>query len=232
MAYRGALYVAGGHTSDGVYFAVPAANGALAGWQATTALPGLRARHALAAWDGRLYVVGGEDGQSDTVATVLYASVASNHTVGDWIETTPLPEPRQDLAAVAHDGHLLALGGRSGGDGNTQRDTVWAAPIRTDGSLGEWAELPPLPAARYNHAAFVRGDHVYVVGGRAGGTCFSDVLHARLGPGARPGPWTSAPALPAPRSHLGVAASHGFLYAVGGADGGGNRDWAAFVRFR
>jgi len=232
VAYRGAPYVVGGRNRSTVYFAQPVADGTIAGWQQTTALPEDRERHAAAAWDGRLYVAGGTDSQGTTYASVRVATVASNHTVGEWLPATDLPETRRDPATVAHDGWLWVLGGRAEADGTTQRGTVWAAPIQPDGSLGEWTEPGSLPAAVYAHTALVRGEHLYLVGGRAGATCSTAVHTARLLPGGRLGPWTPGPQLSAPRAYLGVAALDGHLYAVGGADCTANRDWAVFVPLR
>jgi len=232
LSYRGALFQAGGLNQPSVYVGVPEPNGTISAWQETTPLPEDRMRFAMAAWDGRLYVAGGHGPDGSSFGSVRHATVASDLTVGEWLPAVDLPAARRDVALAAHDGWLWALGGRSDGTGASQTATVFAAPIRPDGSLVEWTERTQLPAASFGHAAFVRGDHLYVVGGNAGGSAMSTVHTARLRPGGHLGAWVPGPRLPEPRAFLGVAAIGSTLYAIGGAGRLGNSDWAASARIR
>jgi len=235
LAYRGAIYLAGGRGRTSVYVAVPAADGSIAAWAPTTDLLVPRERFGLAGWDGRLYVVGGNDGQGGSpYASVHHAAVAADHTVGVWLESRDLPAPRHDAGVVVHDGWLWVVGGRET-DQRTQRDTVFAAPILPDGALGEWTQPASLAAAAYGQAAVVRGDRLYVFGGATHAGGLDSVLSTRLLADGQLGAWASEAPLSARRAYLGLAVLDGTVHALGGSStgtAGGNRDWAARVPIR
>src|SRR5262245_22862914 len=69
------------------------ANPTLQPWSSTTSLPEGRSRNGAVYNDGYLYLVGGVN-NGGTIATVSYAAVNANGTVGPWINTTPLPAAR------------------------------------------------------------------------------------------------------------------------------------------
>ncbi|MEM8638146.1 MAG: 4-oxalocrotonate tautomerase [Cyanobacteria bacterium P01_G01_bin.54] len=68
---------------------------------------------------------------------------------------------RQRHTTVRVDDQLVVIAGGA----KQVLATVEAAALEEDGSLGDWQALPPLPAARYAHAAFVHDGSIYVSGG-------------------------------------------------------------------
>jgi hypothetical protein len=91
--------------------------------------------------------------------------------LGDWIASTPFPEPRSHHALVAHGHSLYAIGGlnRARLFDDTDLIDVLRADIAEDGSLGEWSAVGEYPSYIAVHAAFVLADAVYVVGGLTSG---------------------------------------------------------------
>ncbi len=107
VVYNGYLYVLGGNTVSGgstatssVIFAPINATGSLGSWSSTTALPGTKevARSAFA-YNGYMYQVGNRDNGNfilgTPTATVVYAPINANGSLGSWSTTTPF------LSAVA-----------------------------------------------------------------------------------------------------------------------------------
>ncbi len=170
-AASGRIYVSGGYTpqrgTNHVYFTTQNADGTLGPWQATASLPVSNLyRHAMAATDTTLYVIGGYDG-SNVRREVHAAHINHDGTLGPW-QTSNLPSPREYLGAVIHDGRLLVLGGRDHRD-SPGLTHVEAAFINSDGSLGAWTSEPALPEPLYRLGAVTVHRHgsnsVYVLGG-------------------------------------------------------------------
>jgi hypothetical protein len=83
------------------------------GWSPTLSPMPTPRQHlaAVTAPDGRIYVVGGRVGSSDTASVEVY-----NPALGVWSTVANLSVPREGLAlAVMSSGNLVALGGRSQG---------------------------------------------------------------------------------------------------------------------
>lgn len=140
--------------------------------------------HAMAAFNGYLYIIGGKFQYVRTDCypvssvpcfsptptvwnyTILYTAIHEDGTLSDWREVT-LPEntgPYTPGVTVAN-GHLYIIGGW---DGERNRTTVVSARLLPDGGLGPWNEETPLPVGLSKHAVTVSGKFIYVVGGNTG----------------------------------------------------------------
>jgi hypothetical protein len=162
--------------TDVVYRARVLQSGALGGeWATLAALPAPRAYHATAAATaytaaldtattaGHLYVVGGQDDEGTTVATVFVAHVDLTGDITGWTATASLPEPLHAARALVFRGFLYVAGG-AGVDGSPVA-TMYRAPVGADGMLGEWTELGDLPVATAFHSFVNFGPFLYVMGG-------------------------------------------------------------------
>jgi hypothetical protein len=102
VAANNRVYVVGGLSGSGypledVQYAVMSANGALGDWVETTPFDGGRYAHAIALFNGRIYVVGGVSttgGGDVPLADVQYATIESNGELGAWQTGPSLPAPR------------------------------------------------------------------------------------------------------------------------------------------
>lgn len=181
------LYVVGGTGSAGqalsnVYFASIQANGALGTWTPVRDLPEGRHNHSVAAYNNRLYVVGGAVG-SAARGTVYYAVVNGDGSLGAW-QTTTLPSARYDHEAAINDGRLVVLGGTE--NGTSSLSQVIAAPIDPNGHLGAWRNEPALPEALDRHASVTvrknNSDYLFVLGGYHDNVVRSAVYHSDVPP--------------------------------------------------
>ncbi len=165
--------------------------GTIGAWTATTTFTttSMPARYGLSAvaYNGYLYVMGGQAGASTGDCTaiycngVFYAPINSNGTIGAWtpttfFTTTSMPA-RYGLSAVAYNGYLYVMGGHAAtatGDCTTGSDYcngVFYAPINSNGSIGTWTATTTFTTtsmpARAQFAAVVYNGYLYVMGGAA-----------------------------------------------------------------
>jgi hypothetical protein len=186
-------------------------------WQVTDGPA--RAGLAAAVWNGRLYVAGGSS-PSGNSTDVLFAPLSPTGAPGALTSTTPLRAPRAEFGMAALSGRLYVAGG-----GTAEVDF---ASIGADGSVGSFAATRPLPQA-VSGAGFIAADgRLYAVGGMRmtstpPATYFADVFVGTPDPITGQVSWAAGTPLPAGRSRLGVIASAGSLYVVGGEiDDGAN----------
>src|SRR5271163_4090166 len=100
------------------------------------------------------------------------SAAASGETAGNgtWTVKAPLPAARSEVAAVALDGKLHALGGVASGTSGPYHDAY-------DPATDTWSSRAPLPAALDQLGVAVAGGNIYAFGGVAAGA-HSDVSAA------------------------------------------------------
>jgi hypothetical protein len=100
----GHLYFTEGFTSgngDRVLFTSIQPDGSLGPWQYAAPLPFGRAAHGFVFAGGFLYAIGGVDQTTNTeTASVQFAAVAADGTLGAWVDTAPLPATLTGVDAV------------------------------------------------------------------------------------------------------------------------------------
>lgn len=197
------VYVVGGADStntprDSVLYATVPGSGALSSWTKTMVLPAPIAFGAAVVLtpansqvtSSYLLVLGGDSTASGKpVATVYRGTLSASGAVTGWSTTTALPAPAHSLGAVVFNGSVYIAGGS--GTGNAPVATVYRAAINSDGTLGAWAPLAPLPFARSYCAVGVNGTFLYALGGDSSSvtpndssslktTSLSDVVYAQI----------------------------------------------------
>ena len=65
------------------------------------------------AYNGYLYIIGGNDG-AVPLNVVQFAPINADGTIGAWTATTPLTTTRQGQTNVAYNGYLYLIGGHDG----------------------------------------------------------------------------------------------------------------------
>ncbi len=159
------IYLLGGNTGispdDSVTYAPINANGSIGSWTATTSLPDTLTAGAAVVHNGRVYFAGGNDGSARTDG-VYYATFNPNGTLGTWQTTTALPEEREGAGLVEYNGYLFSIGGYNA---TNIVDTVYAAPINTNGSVGAWSTTASLPDARTVSGVATYNGFVYNLAG-------------------------------------------------------------------
>lgn len=219
VAANGFLYLVGGIDGSGtvvptVYVAPVNANGTLGTWTTTTPVPTPVRSTRPAFYNGYLYVAGGTNGSANS-ATVYYARVNANGTLGNWATTTSLPQAQVSHSTVAYNGRLYIVGGNPG----SCISTVRYATINANGTLGGWSTTSALPDARCGivEAATVSNGRIYVVAGFDNSFPTTSVLYATVNANGTLGAWqTNATTLATSREYAAVEAANGYLFAIGG----------------
>ncbi len=174
---------------------------------------------------GYVYALGGMESGS-AVATVRYATIDSEGTIGAWSTTTALPAARAyHGAVVVHDptdnkDYIVVFGGRD--SGGTVQTTVYWTTQGASGALAAWTTASAgLPTAKESHGVAVVGEYVFAIGGAvAGPAATTGVAYNTIRRIINNSSWTAGTVLPAARTQTRTCSSGLVLYVVGGDDGG------------
>lgn len=204
------IYVPGGRQADGkpsVFLQAYDLRRSV--WETRAALPAPRSAYALAAFEGKLYLFGGWDGQS-----VVDTAFEYDPALDRWRSLSRLPSARMYASAAALSTKLMLVGGT---DGSKALDSVLAYYPERDGN-GDvpWEVKASLPSGRYAMGLASLADNLYLVGGQG-----SQANQAGLSPlmyTQADDKW--APFDNPPRAEgegLALTALQNKLYAIGGA---------------
>ena len=233
--YNGYVYAAAGSDSanaalSGIEYTKidPPKQVEMTAWATTTAFGALgqqsknriltRSGHSSVVYNGYIYLIGGSNTVSP-FANVDYAPLNADGTVGAWVATTALPSGRAGHASVAYNGYVYAFGGQDNPGAITA--TSYYAPLNADGTVGAWAITTALPVASSEVGVSTYNGYVYITGGTtATGVFTNQVRYAPINANGTLGAWTSTTNLPANRGIHASMAINGFLYIIGGYEGG------------
>ena len=165
----------GSTAMDTVDYAPINSGGPVGVWSTTTALPGVVDNATSVTYNGYVYVMGGNNG-STAMATVDYAPINSNGTLGAWSSTTALPQTLDYATSVEYDGYIYIMGGES----SSIQATVDYAPINSNGTLGAWSSTTALPQTLSLATSVAYNGYVYVTGGSNGSTESGNTYYAQL----------------------------------------------------
>src|ERR671918_893076 len=135
----GLIYVVGGVGPEGVAQRTMVLHPAAGRWSVTEGLGRPREHMGVAAFDERVYAVGGRAGSLEGFGDVEVLDPGT----GSWSPLPDLPTPRGGMAAAAtSNGFVVAAGGEE--EGGTFHE-VEAFDVEAE----LWVELPPMPTARH-----------------------------------------------------------------------------------
>lgn len=150
----GTVIVPGGYTAAGVPTSIVEAYHPLSDtWTTLAPLPAPRFAYAIAAYQTRVYVIGGWDGQR-YVDTVFVYDVAANR----WTTGVPLPLARGFSAAAALNDALYVVGGYADGREFDTCDRFVVAESR-------WESCAPLLVTRGGLGLVSMAGRLYAIGG-------------------------------------------------------------------
>lgn len=242
FAYNGFMYVVGGVSGSATYYndvryAAINSGGTLGAWadggnNFTTA----RAGHTAVAYNGYIYVLGGETAAAtSTVGTVVsstaqdqYAQINGNTgaIATAFANTTAFTTPRAGHASFVYNGRAYVMGGYSqygtgaGTSPNFGRlDSSYSAPINSDGTLGTWTLAATNWTPLYNFNVAISNGYLYMIGG-INSTGRNTLYYSRIeSDGTFGGSWSQEANLSSVRQNFGAAIYNGIIYATGGFDG-------------
>lgn len=188
-------------TTDGTLQSPNPGNGACSGWctDASYSLPVALTNFSMIAYNGFLYVIGGQDSTGTVQDTIYIAKLGANGEPQLWNPTwNPATDPtkstwtawyssptmklstaRAGIAAVAYNNRLYVSGGRTA---TGPVNTMEIADILPTGQVGSWSSSAALPYNVYNHGSFIYNDRMYILGGAStvGGAPISTVYYNKI----------------------------------------------------
>ncbi len=191
--------------------------GSVGTWTGGSTFTTARSSQGTVAYNGYMYVIGGDSGSNTAISSVQYVPINSNASLGTWAATTALPAVRTNFSAVAYNGYIYVAGGTDGT--NPYADVLYAA-INSDGTLGSWKTGTSFTTARSGAGTVAYNGYLYVYGGYNGGG-LADVQYAPLNGDGSLGSWTSTTSFSTGRRIFMGVQNNGYLYVVGGDTGTG-----------
>ena len=211
-----------------------------ANWSTGGAVNVARSRAATVAYNGYIYVFGGQNSSSVAINDVQFAPLTSG-VVGTWHYTHNSTDDstsfvagfltaRWGLTAVAYNGYMYLLGGTT--NGSTYLSDVQFAPINSDGTIGTWhythsstddgtTLVSGFTTARAFMGTVVYNGYLYVYGGTTNGSASTtSVLYAQINADGTIGTWTTngTSLTGTGRYAFAAAVYNGFIYIIGGRD--------------
>jgi DNA-binding CsgD family transcriptional regulator/N-acetylneuraminic acid mutarotase len=204
----GEIFVPGGRTASGqVVDVLEAYDPRQDSWTERAPMPGALSGYAMVAFEGKLYLFGGWDGQRYLNTTYSYDPAQNT-----WRGLTPMPTARAFAGAGVAGGRIHVVGGYDGKQALPVNEQY--IPELNLRQADAWLRSEPLPAGCYRMGIAVLADSIYLVGGEAGpGMCLTPIRFLSqdnrwvqfTGPGEDLG------------AGLGLVALESQLYAMGGS---------------
>jgi DNA-binding CsgD family transcriptional regulator/N-acetylneuraminic acid mutarotase len=138
-------------------------------WEERAALPLPLSGYALVAYEGRLYLFGGWDGQK-------YLDTVFTYDPGQdrWEELTAMPTARAFAGAVIASGKIHIIGGYDGTHALSVNEIY--LPDRDKEEDNPWMVGEPMPEGRYSFGVASVADMLQVVGGTGNGQDVDTIL--------------------------------------------------------
>ena len=205
--------------------AAGSSSAAPARWQQLPDVPQTVLAASVAAYHGKIWVVGGTRGPNHDPVTDVYAYDPQKHrwlTADDRIPQLPDPRAHAALVATSNPDRLYLIGGNGLDDSkppsDLDRHPVETNVLRLDSDATEWTEDDhPLPQERESGAAAFDGTRIVFAGGNEYPNdpgAKKDDVWART----PDGDWTRLGPLQQPRDHLAAATDGaGTVWFVGGS---------------
>jgi len=166
--------------------------------------------------DGKIYVVGGMNGNGASVATVE----AFDPVTETWSAEPPMTTRRDNPGAAAVDDRLYVFGGRTrDADGSSPEPTLSSVEM-FDPTSGAWISRAPMPTGRRTMAVGRLNDRVQLIGGeiRADGAAFSQ--NEEYDPATDT--WRTLRSISTGRHGAVGGTTGGNIYVIAGGDTGGS----------
>lgn len=204
----GKLFIIGGYKQSGfsIWHAVAtvyAYDPAMDTWAERARMPTPRGALSVAQHDGKLYAIGGYNGETNSAAVEAYDPERDA-----WTVRAQLPTPRDHLAAATMSGNIYAIGGRLNGDYRRNLAVMEVYDPVTD----RWSRAADLPTARSGITASGVGNRIYVFGGEQEAGTFRE--NEAYDP-ARDA-WHPMAPMPTGRHGLGSAVVNDRIYVISG----------------
>jgi len=175
-------------------------------WTKKADMPTARVMFSTSAVNGKIYAIGGWDG--DPIPRKTFSAVEEYNPATDtWTKKADMPTARGWLSTSAVNGKIYAIGGSLGG--GRFINIVEEYNPTTD----TWARKADMPTRRDDLSTCVVNGKIYAIGGLSGGVVISTVEEYD----PLTDTWTKKADMPTPREWLGTGVVNGKIYAIGGS---------------
>ncbi len=211
--WAGKLYVLGGYPSGRISVkTVQIYDIASDSWTRGPDLPEVNNHGIAAAYDGVIYLFGGQTDPSTAYVDTVYALDTRQGANAKWVSKARMPTKRSAGAAVVIGEKIYVVSGRP------PRGQDFAA---YDPKTDIWETLPNLPSQRNHIAAENINGRLHVFGGRLGGGFQSDKTAAHEIYDSKTRIWTVGAPMLKPRSGINSANAYGCIHVWGGEEAAG-----------
>ena len=167
---------------------------------------------AVAAVDGKIYVIGGTRHTGDGPLLSTLYEYGPGHDI--WLSKPDMPTARYDHAAVVVDGRVYVTGGSA----TVGHSTKAIAVVEVyDPATQTWTRAADMPEPRGGHCASVVDGRIYVLGGYRPGDWSATNTVQEYDP--LTDTWRQKADMPRRRHFFAAATVDGILYAIGGISG-------------
>ena len=195
--------------------------GTVGSWSSANSLTNTVESASSATYNGYVYQFGGYKRTATAAyyATVNYAAINADGTLGTWQTTTSLPATSSWHQTVAYDGYMyvLALGGGS---------SNYYTRINSDGTLGlSWTQTTSFSGNIEGGAAVAYNGYMYMLGGSTGSpgscgansNCLNTSYYAPINGDGTLGAWGATTVLNRAEAAAEAVAYNGYMYISGGS---------------
>jgi len=186
-------------------------------WSALPAMPTARSRLAVAQMGQRIYALGGEGADGQTLDLIEVFDLRQQQ----WHPGPTLPEPLANAAATFAGDRIVVAGGSALGGEEGLVVTVSDRLYLLDPEGDAWQRGGVLPVSLAGASLVSLGDSVYLIGGWDGTAMHDEVWQLPLADleTAAASDWTTVTRLPVAAAFLGATVVEGEIVVVGGYDG-------------
>lgn len=133
-------------------------------WAPEAPLPVVRLRSHTLATSTRLYLIGGSTIGFDSTTAIYYSIFNPDGTLGPWtLDNNTLPIPLMSGNVIKTKKYAYMVGGST--TGNTSAfNTLYFAPIDSNGVLGAWTTAGTIAMGSCNNNVIVLGNYMYILG--------------------------------------------------------------------
>jgi N-acetylneuraminic acid mutarotase len=178
-------------------------------WTSIADLPTARWFPGTSAYDGKIYVIGGNTNSTSAPLDIVEVYDPSNDT---WEPKSPMPESRAQLSSAVVDGKIYVIGGSSG-------PTSWAPVANVyiyDPSSDTWSQGTDMPGPRTELALVAAAGKIYAIGGITGSSAGSNSVDI-YDPSSDT--WSQGADMPTARGTMPAVELNGKIYVFGGSNG-------------
>jgi N-acetylneuraminic acid mutarotase len=203
-----------------------ASNAAENSWTTKASMHSSRTGAEAAVVNGIVYVIGGSQRYNTSDTGFSYMSSNPNEAydpaTDTWTQKTPMPTPREGLAAAAFQGKIYCFGGR-----NVSKDYSISTNLNEvyDTETDSWETKTPMPTARSGLKANEVGGKIYLIGGWIESESSSITDKSNKAEIYDPGTdtWTTGSQIPTPVAGYASAVLDGKIYIISGVASGSTR---------